>query len=37
MKNDIFDTHVNKHEFGGLRDNERKIAFDKMTFYMITA
>ena len=30
MKNDNFDTHVNKHEFGGLRDSETKIAFDKM-------
>ena len=29
-KNDTRDTHVNKHELGGLRYGERKIAFDKM-------
>ena len=30
IKNDTLDTHVNKHELGGLRDIEGKIAFDKM-------
>ena len=28
-KNDTLDTQVNKHELSGLRDSERKIAFDK--------